>query len=78
MRFKIPEEVKDWSLKEALHTRVDEKMGEKPKIQLGEIFKSPLIWVTPRSEWLSTAAIAGGKMKRNYFCQVTIVKGWFY
>ena len=77
MRFEISEDVKYWTLKDALHKRINEKMGTGPKIQLGELFKAPLVWVTPRSEWLSTAAIAGGKLKRNYFCQVTVIKGRF-
>ena len=53
---------------------ITEKMREGDMIELGELFEDPLIFVTPRSEFNSQDAVQNGRMKQNWFCQITVWK----
>lgn len=73
LRFQIPEEVEDWSLKMIMERSIKPEMREGRMIELGELFTEPLMFVTPRSEYDSQDPIQG-KFKQNWFCQITIWK----
>ena len=74
LRFKIPREVKNWTLARAMDEGITEDMRKGDMMELGELFNEPLIFITPRSEFNSQDPIQNGKMKQNWFCQVTIWK----
>ena len=73
MNFPISEQVLDWGLKEALDKEVTPEMGKGRQIELGEVFTSPVIWATPRNQYVPTETVNGKKF--NYLTQLTIVKG---
>ena len=76
LRRLIPKSMEYWTTSELLHNYISEKdivdLRRNRKIELGELFKSPLVWFTPLRNHRMIPTHSGSKSCKGY--QITIMK----